>query len=377
MPGALPPADPPRQMHGMPHRRRSGFLATIAVVALVVSACIGETPTPTSIPATLAPATPSPAPTPIVTAQPTFAPTPRPTVNCTASGASEAGMNLLTPVGFETVDLQTGALESPIAVEPSEVPIVSTVVGGIELQADLHVGDGLEATTVISAITADFVPFGLASALPVTATFSGSTASLRLPDKRVDGQLRVAISWTTECGTGQSTGTIGLTVVPSSVTAGCPTAADDLADALSSLGKAPRVTIGTLVEPITVVAWSGRWILGNGASDVPQFAGWDDSRAVVAAPEAPIVVRESIDDLALVMIQAGIFRRADVDAYLAGGSIDDLETLAFVRRNANAKGRASIPAPLEPGRYVIELTGSWLTSCLSVETYNVVSLQVR
>jgi hypothetical protein len=350
------------------------------LVSVLMLGC--GSPGATAAPSTAAPETPSLAPTPIVTAPPavtappTLAPTPRPTVNCAAGGVNEAGMNLLTPVGFETVDLQTGALESPIAVEPADVPIVSTVVGGIELQADLHVGDGLEATTVISAITADFVPFGVASALPVTATFSGSTASLRLPDKRVDGQLRVAISWTTECGTGQSSGTIGLTVVPSSVTAGCPSSPDQLADALAPVENA-QVTIGTLVAPLTVVGWSGRWILGNGATDVPQFAEWDDARAVVAAPETSIVIRESVDDLAMVSIQVSIYRRGDVLAYLDGGSTGELETLTFLRRTPGPLGRTSIPAPLDRGRYVVEMTGSWLTSCLSVESYSVVSVEVR
>lgn len=356
----------------------SAVLSSLAVVVLLVAAC--DSATPTLAPPTIAPATPSATaqPTPTLAPPPSLNPTPQPTVNCSTAGV-EAGLDLLTPVGLETIDLQEGPLESPAVVDSSDVPIVSTVVGGIELTADLAVGDGLEATTVISAVIADFVPFGASSTLPVAATYSGSTVSLRLPDKRVDGQLRVTISWTTTCGAGDGSGTIGLTVVPSSVTVGCPSTADDLADALSVLGKTPHLTIDTLNEPLTVVGWSGRWILGNGAIDVPQFAGWDDGQtvAVVTAPEAPMVVRESIEDLAMVLIQASIYRRADVLAYLSSGSTDELETFSFVRRTPNSKARARIPAPLDPGRYVMEVTGSWLTSCLSVETYTVVSVVVH
>ena len=140
------------------------------------------------------------------------------------------------------------------------------------------------------------------------------------------------------------------------MTAGCPTTADDLADALAPLRNA-QLTIGALVEPLRSSRWSGRWILGNGATDVPQFAGWDDAHAVVAAPETLIVVRELIADLSMVSIQAGIYRRADVVAYLAGGSTGGLETRRSSDRTRRAaKGRTSIPAPLDPGRYVIELT---------------------
>jgi hypothetical protein len=356
----------------MPSRDR--WLLLTLLVAISTGGC--DSAEPTSTPQTVATGTPSSTPTASASPAPTVAPTPLPTINCSTTGANDASLDLLTPVGFETIDLQTGALESPTMVDASDVSIVSTVVGGIELTADLAVGDGLEATTVISAVSADFVPFGTTSTLPVTATFSDSTASLRLPDQRVDGQLRVAIAWSTECGSGSGAGSVALTVVPSSVTAGCPTTSGGLAAEVQAMAT-DHITIGTLNLPVVAVSWSGRWLLGSGASDAPQFAGWDDEHPVSIAPGALIVVKESIDDLALVSLLASTYRRTDVLAYLAGGSTDELVTLAFGRHNANAKGRAYIPAQLEPGSYVIEVTASWLTSCLSLDTYSVVSVDVH
>ena len=348
-------------------------LATLLAAVLVAAGC--GTGSPSAKPASTA-AFPTPSAGPTATAAPTLGPTAPGPVDCSTAGTSQADIVLEAPIGFETVDLEQDPLESPVPVDPAEAPIVTTIVGGVELTADLAVGRGLETSTVIDTVVADFVPFGTSSTLPVAATFSGAVAVLRLPDQRVDGQLRISLTWTTECGTGGGSGTIALTVVPSSVTVGCPRSADGLADALAPLASA-RVTIGTLTAPLTLVAWSGRWISGDGTIDVEQFEGWDDARAVVAAPEAPIVFRESIDDLALVTLSASIYRHADVVEYLAAGSVDALATYGFVRRNANANGRANIPAPLEPGRYVMEVAASWQTSCLSVETYSVVSLEVR
>jgi hypothetical protein len=349
----------------------------ILLVAVLVAGCALDDAT--LAPPSAAPTTASPAPTatPNVTAPPSLAPTPEPTVNCAAVGANEGTVALSTPVGFETIDLQDGPLETPEAVDGSDVPIANTVVGGTDLTAEIGVGNGLDASTSITSIQADFLPFGTTTTLPVGATSSGSTASLRLPDRRVDGQLRFTISWVTSCGSGNAVGTIGLTVVPSSVTAGCPTTPETLADGLAVLGKSPHLAIGALSLPTQIVGWSGRWILGDGATDGPQFAGWKSDPILTVASGDLILIRESIADLALVSIQAGFFRRADVDAYFDGTLTDQLETVLFVRRSANSKGRANIPATLDPGSYVMEVEGSWLTSCLAVDTYNAVSVRVR
>lgn len=358
-----------------PTTRGSSTLFSTLALALLVIGC--DSASPTLAPQTAAAPTPSVAPTvtPTDTAAPTVVPTPQPTVDCATAG-SEPGFDLETPVGLETVDLEDGPLESPTVVDPSDVPIVSALVGNIEQHADLAVGDGLDASTEISEVDADFVPFGTASPLPVNATASGSSVSMRLPDKRVDGQLRVQLTWTTECGSGSGSATIALSVFPASVAAGCPQTPDHLEDALVPLKNA-HVTFDALSVPLTVVDWSGRWIAGSGAVDAPQFAGWDDAHSVAAAPAGLIVLRESIADLSLVSIVVATYRRADVVDYLAGGATGNLEYLTYTRRPAGPLGRASIPAPLDPGRYVVDVTGTWLTSCLNLETHTVVSVQVR
>lgn len=345
----------------------------LLAVALLAGAC--DIADPTIAPPTAASVTPGPTLTPTATPLPSLPPAPQPTVDCSTAG-SDAGFDLPTPVGLETVDLVDGPLESPTVVDGSDVEVVASVVGGIELPADLAVVGGLEASTEISAVEADFLPFGTASTLPITAKTSGSTVSLRLPDKRVDGQLRVALSWTTECGAGSGSGTIALSVFPSSVATGCPSSADHLEDALAPLKNA-RVTYDAVSVPLTVIGWTGRWVLGNGGVDAGQFDGWDDDHAVVASPGALVVLRESIDDLALIDIQVATYRRADVLEYIAGGSTGDVEYIAYTRRPAGPLGRASIPVPLEKGRYVFTVTGSWLTSCLNLATSNVISVEVR
>lgn len=347
---------------------------TLATIALIVGACDSSGLRPSassaaSAPPMLTPATLTPTSTPAVTRQPPETCPPDP-------GTIQASLEIQTPTGFETVDIQADPLPSPASVDPLEIPIVATLLGGVDVTVVIRMSGGPDDTAEIPALTADFLPFGTATTLPVSVEVDGTTASLRLPDRDLKGQLRVSVSWSTSCTSGDGTGAVGMSVVDSSVAAGCPSTATGLEANLAGFASM-HATVGTVDVPLIITGWTGRWIADAGASDIPEFAGWDRDSAATAAPGASVVLSEAIADLALVSIRASTYLRADVVAYLEPDSTDDLGTLAVVRRPANAKGRAGIPVPLEPGSYVIEIEGVWLTPCLSLETYTAVSVDVR
>ena len=344
--------------------------AKLMVVAVLIAGCQG--PRATVVPIV---SPPVPTATPVVTLQPTAAITPEPPVTCPPK-SSQAELVLQAGPGPESITLDTEPLPSPRAVDTGEVPIVVTVLGGIDHAAEVHLDEGPNDKLEITAVTAEFLPFGNAATVPVTATASGGSIAIALPDKPLAGQLRVSVAWSSRCGDGSGSGSIGMAVVESKVAAGCPAAEAGFDAALAAL-DGENVTVGALGVPLIVTDWSGRWVPGAGAADIVQFSGWDNDRPVLAAPEALLVLSEAIDDLALQSIQISMYLRTDVDAYLDADSTGTLDTFAFVRRNANAKGRASIPAPLEPGSYVVEVVGTWLTSCLGLETYSAFSLEVH
>lgn len=347
--------------------------ALLLAFALLAGACTATRPTT----APVASAMPSPSPAATLVPTPTLTPTPPPPATCPPDPSSiQASLEIRTPTGVEAVDLAAGPLESPVAIDPSEVTIVATLLGGVDVSVVVRLSEGPDDVAVITELAADFLPFGTGTTVPVAATLNGSAASLRLPARDLAGQLRLSASWATSCGSWDGAGTIGTSVVPSSVAAGCPTTVAGLeADFTSLVGK--HVTVGTTSVPLIVTAWSGRWTLATGAADIAEFAGWDRTTGAIASPGASIVLSEAIMDLHLVSIRASTFLRADVVAYLEPDSTDELGTVAVVRRPANAKGRAGIPVPLEPDRYVVEIEGVWLTSCLSLETYAAVSVDVK
>jgi len=344
----------------------------VAIVASLALGCGVRT-------AVVTPAASAPAPSPSVaqTPSPTIDVTPEPPATCPPDLSSIQGsLEIQTPTGFETLDLGAGPLESPVPVDALEVPMVATLLGGTDVAVVIRLDDGPDRVATITGMTADFVPFGTATTMPVLVDLQGPAATLRLPDVDLQGQLRVGASWATSCGTWDGSGAIGTSVVKASVAEGCPTTVAGLEAELASLAS-KHVTVGTVDMPLLVTGWSGRWILGAGAADIPEFAGWDRDATAVAAPGASIVLSETLAELQLVSIRASTFLRADVIAYLEPDSTDELGTVAVVRRPANARGRAGIPVPLDPGRYVIAIEGVWLTPCLSLETYGAVSVQVR
>lgn len=352
------------------------WILTLATLAMVLGACDSSAPPPiasssASAPATLAPPTLTP------TLTPTQAVTPEPPETCPPDPRSiEASLVIQTPMSVESVDLQAGPLPSPASVDAQVVPIVATVLGGVDVTVVVGLDGGPDDAAVIAAMTADFLPFGTATTLPVSVKIDGSTAALRLPDRDLQGQLRVSASWSTSCASGDGTGAIGMRVVNSSVAATCPSTATGLDAAVAKFVN-ETVTVGTVDVPLIITAWTGRWITGAGASDSPEFSGWDPDNAATAAPGASVVLSETLADLQLVSIRASTFRQADVLAYLEPDSTEELGTYAVVRRTANAKGRAGIPMPLEQGSYVIEIEGVWLTPCVNLETYTAVSVEVR
>lgn len=352
-------------------RTNRGHLLVLTVVAVMAfGACDAAlqtaSPTVTSPGSTTSVPTSTPLPTVPVTAEPAA------TCPSTPSSAELAFQG-----GPETdlIPLDSEPLPTPEAVDAASVAIVTTVLGGVEHAASISLDDGLSGGITITDMTADFLPFDTASTLPVQTTIEGPTASLTLPDSTLAGQLRITVAWSGPCGDGAGTGTIGLAVARSSLAAGCPDA-DGLNEEVATFDGL-RASAGTLSIPLILTGWSGRWVPGVGASDVPQFAGWDQVQAVTAAPEGPVVISEAIDELAMRDIQASIYLRTDVLRFLEPDSTGELDTLAFIHRNANVKGRASFPAPLEPGEYVVEVVGTWLTPCLSLETYSAFSLGVN
>lgn len=358
-------------MRTSPTTRRVLAVATIALLVTVLGAC--DTAIPSASPRATSPAPPSPTPAPTVL--PTLTVTAEPLATCPAT-PSPAEIVLQTGPGTELIPLDSEPLPTPDAVEAASVPIVATVLGGVAHVATVSLDEGPAAVLTITAATADFLPFETATTLPVKATIDGGTVALALPDSTLAGRLRVSVAWSGQCGDGAGSGSIGLAVARSTIAAGCPAASEGLLAETANFDGL-RLRAGTLQIPLILTGWSGRWILGVGASDIPQFAGWDQGHAVAAAPGAPVVISETVEDLALQGIQVSIYLRADVLRFLEPDSTGELDTLAFIHRNAGAKGRASIPAPLEPGRYVVEVVGSWLTPCLSLETYSPFSLEVH
>jgi hypothetical protein len=315
------------------------------------------------------------------TAQVTTAPTPAATIQPEATCPTEPTdavpeIDLQTPEGIGAISLEAGVLASASPVDASVVPIVSTILGGPGLAATLSVDPSLDASIAITSISADFLPYGSASVLPVKARFDGATIALDLPDRTISGQLRADVGWTSRCGPGRGAGTVGLALVASSIAAGCPTTGAGLLARVKTLAK-QRITVGTLSVPIGIVSWSGRWIAAAADDVIPQFAGWDRNAVITVDPEALISVREAIDDLGLLSVRAATFHRADVDAFLSPDSTGDLPAVSVTTRPVNPKGRVNIPAPADSGRYVIEIQATWQTSCLNLETYEVVSVTVR
>ena len=361
---------------GRPAVPRAGLLV---VFAMLVGACgvtaPVATPAATAV-ATLTP-TPSPAPTPTPLPSPTVLPTAQPLPTCPADpGSFSAGMDLQAIAGPGSIDLQPGPLPPPMSVDASVVPIVATVLGGRGLVAVLHIDSSVDDTIAITTVAADFLPYGSASTLPVGTTIDGPAETFTLPDRSMNGQLRLAISWTTRCGSGQGAGTIGLTVVLSSVAAGCPTTGDGLLASMLTLNK-QHMTVGTLIIPIGIVGWSGRWIPATAGDDIVRFSGWNRDVAVTAGAGTSILVGETISDLRILSIRAATFQRADVLAYLSPDSTGEVPSLSITTRPAGPKGHVAIPVPAVPGSYLIEMQGSMLTSCLSLQTYAAVSVTVQ
>jgi hypothetical protein len=354
----------------MPNRCRALAFALIAIIAV---ACT------TSVPATPgASVALIPSPSAKVTAPAaTLTPTIEPEATCpTEPTDAVPEIDLQTPDGVGAISLESAALASAAPVDASVIPIVSTILGGPGLAASLSVDSAIDDSIVIVSISADFLPYGSASILPVKARFDGATIVFDLPDRNISGQLRADVRWTSRCGPGGAAGTVGLTLVASSVAAGCPTTGSGLLARVKALAK-QRITVGTLSVPIGIVGWSGRWIAAAADDEIAQFSGWNRNAVITVDPEALISVREAIDDLALLSVRAATFRRADVDAFLSPDSTGDLPAVSVTTRSVNAKGRVNIPAPAESGRYVVEIQASWQTSCVTLQTYEVVSVTVR
>jgi hypothetical protein len=349
-------------------------LALLATAAVAIAGCDagGSTQRPTPAP-TVAP---SPSPSPTTLPQATPVATPVPTAGCPAEGfESAAALSVLTAQGFLTLDLLPGAMPTPVVVDESIIPSEAILVGGVELTARLQADVGGDDAT-FSSVTADFLPFGATTPLQLAATIDGSAITVRLLDQALKGQLRIAVAWSTRCGTGDGAGAVGITIVDSSAVAGCPATEAGLAGLVDAL-QAARITIGTRQFAINITGWSGRWMSASDIDDFAAFDGWDRDVSIAVAPEANVTVREAVDDLGILSVQASIFRRAEVIAYLEPDSNGNLQSVKVTTRPVNINGRVNIPAPLEPGSYVFELESSWQTSCLTLDTYHVVTVEVQ
>ena len=346
-------------------------LSVVALVVAAIAACSGPAatpsmaPSPTAIPAPTLTPTVAPSPSPIETTEPTFA--------CPSDPSALDVSVIVRGGGSLRVELGADPLPPPEVVDSTIVPIEGTAIGGIDLSVGLTADEGAVDPIGITTITAEFLPFGSASPLLIPTAVEDGGASLRFPDLDVEGQVRFTIEWTSPCGDGQGSGSLGLAVVNSSL-ANCPPTEDGLIESLSKLGNS-RVSVAGLSVPLGIVGWSGRWIVANGVDDVPRLGPFDRNDPIApVAPGASIVIRESIDDLDLLSVRAAFFTRADVLDHVDGEEIDAVDVL---RRTAGPKGRIGIPAPLDAGSYVIELQGQSQTSCLSLDTYEVVSVEVR
>lgn len=349
------------------------------LLALTLVACGGRPPTvgPSASATTAAPTPSASAPaSAAASAAPTLAATPVPTRGCPAAGFEpEVSLSVLTAQGYLTLDLIAGPMPAPVAVDKTIIPIETALVGGATLATQIQDDYGV-VDAAFTSVAADFLPYDSVTPLLLETTIDGSTVGVTLIDRGIAGQLRVALAWSSACGSATGAGSVGLTIVPSSTVAGCPTTAEDLLASLSDM-QATRITVGSLAFPIEIVGWSGRWLVANGADDFPEFSGWDRARSFSVAPEANVSIREAVDDLALLTVRASIFHREDVIAYLEPDSSTSLRSVAVITRSVNTSGRVNIPAPRSPGLYVFELQSSWQTSCLTLETYHVVSVEVQ
>ena len=358
---------------------RPAFLA--ATLATLVVACTSA-PTRTAIPAPLVTNAPS---TTSATALP--AATPPPTATCPPDGGfSDGSIDVRLIDGFETIELDAVEGEpagtpdpgEPVeTIDPADFQVVGTALGGTDMPTSLAVDTPIAGdVATITELSAEFVPFGGGEPLAVGTSFDAAAVTLRLPDREVRGTLRVSATWTTQCGAGEGTGTIRLAVLPATVAAGCPSDDEGLQNTVVLLQE-EQVQLDTIDVQLGIVGWSGRWIPAVATDEIPRFAGWDQGETLTVEPGASVVLREAVDDLRLVSIRVTFYDRADVLAYLDPSSTDDVTTLDVIRRNAGAQGRAGIPAPLDPGRYVFEVVGVWQTSCLNLDTYAVIGVDVR
>jgi hypothetical protein len=336
--------------------------AAAVLLVLATSGCGG--PAITNAPATATPAPP--------TTEPTLAPTP--TADPCADPAGAASMQIHGIEGLLSLELLEGDPGPAATVNPFIAEATDPVLGGaaeVELQVELGGGEaqGIELTQVV----ADFVPFEATAAEPVEATMAGAIATLQLPDRDVSGILRVAASWTTLCGPGSGGGKLGLKLLDPALAAGCPNTSDGLLEQVTDL-QATTLRVGTLRVPIGIVGWSGRWIDASAIDDVPQFAGWDTSIAATVPAGENLPAKDTLGDgIDYLTLRFAFYRRADVEAYLAG-TLDEISSVDVVRKNPSATGGVSVAMEVPPGQYVVEIQGTWQTPCLHVDSVTSVSV---
>ena len=339
--------------------------AAVLVLILASAGCGG--PAVTSPPRSTASPPPSPAPT--------LAPTPTPTIDpCADPSALEASLRIRGIEGLLGLQLAPGDPGPAATINPFILEFTDTVLGG-PADVDLHIeiaGEALEGVE-LDGIVADFVPFEATVSEPVSATIDGATATLQLPDRDVSGVLRVSASWTTECGPGSGGGKVGLKLLDPSLAAGCPPTSDGLLEQVTAL-QATTLRVGTLQVPIGIVAWSGRWTDASAIDEVPQFAGWDTSIVASVAAGENLPVKDTLGDgIDYLTLRFAFYERADVVAYL-DGSIDEISSVDVVRKNPSATGGVSVPLEFAPGAYVVEIQGTWQTTCLHLDSYTAVSI---
>lgn len=365
----------PRRLPRM--RSSTRCVAVLATVVVVLSACsVGGA------------ATPRPIRTPNVTAGPATvepAVTPAPSIPATCPPGqdfSEATLDIPTIEGIEPIELRVDAspgepdpTDAGEPVDPSDSQVTGTVLGGRDIELALDVDTPIPGDRgSISNLAAELLAFGSATPLAVDVTFDGATATIRLPDLETRGTLRISASWTTSCGAGEGSGSIRLAVLPSSVASGCVDT-DVTAEVIAALEE-ESIQLDSMRVPLVIVSWSERWLDSQFVDEIPQFAGWDRDATLEVAPDQSIVLRESVDDLRLVSVRVVVYDRANVIEFLDPDSTVEAETVDVIRRNAGPLGRAGIPAPIDPGRYVFEVQAVWQTSCLNLESYAVIGVDV-
>lgn len=80
------------------------------------------------------------------------------------------------------------------------------------------------------------------------------------------------------------------------------------------------------------------------------------------------------EGIAVQSMRASFYRLADV---LAMGQGAQPRPVEVTQHSPRSDGSVSFPAPSGRGDYVLELGGTWLTSCIELGTYAVVSVEVR